>query len=173
MNQMSMAGNMPGNMSGFPGHPGLGNMPMPNNMPNGAVGRMGDDHIEEANYEAKLNSLIYGYFFSRGQYDVARSLKESGASFDPPIVHGDNDLNGADNMHTDTKDGINDLKPPGDLPDVKGLMNDGQGGPFLLSWFTLFLDVYFAQRKDPRATANASLYVDHTQVCAYRFHGRA
>lgn len=29
-------------------------------------------------------------------------------------------------MHTDTKDGINDLKPPGDLPDVKGLMNDGQ-----------------------------------------------
>ena len=169
MNQMSMTGNM----AGFPGHPALGNMPMPDNIPNGAVGRMGDDHIEEANYEAKLNSLIYGYFFNRGQYDVARSLKESGASFDPPIVHSDNEMNGADNMQTDSKDGINDIKPPLDLPDVKGLMNDGQGGPFLLSWFTLFWDVYFAQRKDRRATANASIYVNHTQVCSHRFHGTA
>ena len=156
------------NMAGFPGNPGLGNMPMPNNIPNGVVGRVGDDHIEEANYEAKLNSLIYGYFFNRGQYNVARALKDSGASFDPAIEHSNDDMNGADGMHTDSKDGINDIKPPNDLPNVKGLMDDGQGGPFLLSWFTLFWDVFWAQRNHKRATGNASMYVHHTQVCNQR-----
>ena len=160
MNQMNMA-------AFNAGGPGLGNMPMQNNGPNGTVGRVMDEHppVDDANYEAKLNTFIYGYFITKGKYDAARALKESGMQFDPPLDGSDGGMNGAeDNMQTDSKDGI-DMARPGDLPDVKSIQSDGQGGSFLLSWFALFWDVYFAQRKNARATPQAAMYVQHTQVC--------
>lgn len=157
MNQM--------NMSGFnAGNGALGNMPMPNHGPNGVGGRMPDDH-EDINYESKLNSYIYGYFCTKGKWDLARSLKDSGLEFDPPLQN--DNANGAnDGMQTDSKDGI-DLKRPDDLPEVQNL-DDRQGGSFLSSWFALFWDIFAAQRKYSRASANANQYVTQTQVRAPR-----
>ena len=120
---------------------------------------MPDDH-EDTNYEAKLNAYIYSYFCVKGKWDLARALKDSGLEFEPRLLN--DNANGAnDNMQTDSKDGI-DLKRPDDLPDV-GLV-DAQGGSFLSSWFALFWDIYAAQRKSSRASANASQYVTQTHV---------
>ena len=154
MNQMNMAGFNAGN-------PALGNIPMPNNGPNGAV-RMAE-HVDNNSVEAKLNTLIYSYFCEKGQYEPARALKNSGVQFDPPIDGGD--VNGVDDsMHTDSKDNI-DKNRPDDLPNVKSAMDDGQGGSFLLSWFALFWDIYFAQRKAPHSKTAALQYVQNSQVC--------
>ncbi len=147
------------NMAGFnPGSAALGNM----QMVNGAGGRMAEDPADDnTNMEPKLNSYIYGYLCTTGQYDAARALKNSGARFEPPFEN--DDSNGDGNMPADSKDGI-DFDRPKDLPNIKNLANDGQGGSFLLSWFSLFWDIYFAHRKDPRSSSHASLYVQHTQV---------
>ncbi|CAD6591660.1 MAG: hypothetical protein ASARMPREDX12_006267 [Alectoria sarmentosa] len=151
MNQMNMGGFNAGNGA-------LGNMPMPNHGPNGVGGRMPDDH-EDTNYEAKLNAYIYGYFCVKGKWELARALKDSGVEFEPPLVN--DNANGAnDSMQTDSKDGI-DLKRPDDLPDIN--LGDGQGGSFLSSWFALFWDIFSAQRKSNRASANAMQYVTQTQ----------
>jgi hypothetical protein len=155
MNQMNMAGFNAGNVA-----LGHNNMPMPNNGPNG-VARMPEEQVEDTNYEAKLNGFIYGYLCKRKLYDAARELKNSGVPFDPSLD--DNAANGVDsNMHTDSKDNI-DKDRPADLPEFKG-GDDGQGGSFLLSWFALFWDIYFAQRRNSRASNNAIQYVQHTQV---------
>ena len=155
MNQMNMAGFGTGN-------PALGNMPMANSGPNGAAGRVTEDG-DEPNYENRLNTFIYGYFCSKGQWEMARTLKNSGVGFEPPLV-GNKEVNGSEDhgMQSDSKDGV-DSKQPDDLPDVK-MLNDANGGSFLLSWFQLFWDIYFAQRKNTRASSNATIYVQHTQV---------
>ena len=156
MNQMNMGGFSAGNSA-------LGNMPMPIHGPNGVGGRMPDDH-EDTNNEAKLNAYIYGYFCVKGKWELARALKDSGVEFDPPLLN--DNANGAnDNMQTDSKDGI-DLKRPDDLPDFQHLGGDAQGGSFLSSWFALFWDIFSAQRKSSRASANAMQYVTQTQVRA-------
>lgn len=157
MNQMTMGGFNAGNGA-------LGNMPMPNHGPNGVGGRIPDDH-EDTNYEAKLNAYIYVYFCFKGKWELARALKDSGVEFDPPLVN-DNTNGANDSMQTDSKDGI-DLKRPDDLPEVQTL-GDGQGGSFLSSWFALFWDIFSAQRKSNRASANAMQYVTQTQVHAPR-----
>ena len=154
---------MNANMAGFnAGNAALGNIPMVNNVPNGAM-RLPEEQVDETpNYEGKLNSLIYQYFCTKGEYDSARAVKNSHMVFDPPLNAGD--VNGMDDpMQTDSKDGI-DKNRPDDLPDVKGIMHDGQGGSFLLGWFCLFWDIYFAQRKKPQASHNAMQYVQHTTV---------
>lgn len=148
------------NMAGFnPGNTALGNMPMTNGG-NNAAGRMAEEPADE-NLEHKLNAFIYSYLCNRGQYDAARALKNGNAQFDPVLEN--NDVNGDGKMQIDSKDGI-DLHRPDDLPNVINIPHDGQGGPFLLSWFSLFWDIYFAQRKDPRSSNSASMYVQHTQV---------
>lgn len=152
MNQMNMAGFNAGNVA-----LGHNNMQMPNNGPNG-VARMPEEHVEDANYEGKLNYFIYGYLYNKRLYDAARELKNSGVPFDPSLEEGD--MNGVDNnIHTDSKESI-DKDRPTDIPEFKGI-HDGQGGPFLLSWFALFWDIYFAQRKNNRASNNAMQYVQH------------
>ncbi|KAL6713948.1 hypothetical protein ACLMJK_008442 [Lecanora helva] len=141
------------------GNPAFGNMPMPPNGPNGGM-RISDERIEETNYEGKLNMLIYGYLCHKGQYEAARAFKNSGMPFDPAI--GENDVNGVDeSMHTDSKDNI-DKNRPDDLPDVNK-QYDGQGGTFLLSWFAIFWDIYFAQRKDKRASNNSMQFIQQSQ----------
>lgn len=162
MNQMNMGGFNAGNGA-------LGNMPMPNHGPNGVGGRMPDEH-EDTNYEAKLNAYIYGYFCVKGKWDLARALKDSGVEFEPPLVN--DHANGSnDSMQTDSKDGI-DVKRPDDLPDPHQL-GDGQGGSFLSGWFALFWDIFSAQRKSNRSSANAMQYVTQTQVCALYSHAYA
>ena len=151
MNPMAMGGMNPGN-------PTMGGgMPMMNNVANGAQIRQPDDH-EETNYEARLNTYIYGYFLKKKQWDLARSLKNSGEVFEPPIVHGEGNTNGAENE--DSKDGIDSKRPP-DLPQV----SDEPGYSFLLNWFALFWDIYWAQHRSNRATSNATQFVTMSQAC--------
>ena len=122
MNPMNMAGMNAGN-------PAMGGgMPMMNNGANGVQIRQPEEQ-EETNYESRLNTYIYGYFLKKGQWDLARALKNSGQQFEPEIVHPEGAMNGA-NDQNDTKDGID--KRPDDLPDIGG---DDQSGTFLLSWF--------------------------------------
>ncbi len=152
------------NMAGLNGGGGsLGGMPLMNNGTNGATPRVGNDN-EEPNYEARLHTFIYDYFLKNEQWECARALYNSGLNMDPPPRPSDDDVNGAadDPMHTDSKDGLGS-KRPSDLP-LAGNLADQQGNSFLLEWFALFWDVYFAQKKSNRATQHANLYVQHSQV---------
>ncbi len=152
------------NMAGLNGGGGsLGGMPLMNNGTNGATPRVGNDN-EEPNYEARLHTFIYDYFLKSEQWACARALFNSGLNMDPPPRQSDGDVNGAadGSMHMDSKDGL-DPKRPSDLP-LAGNPADQQGNSFLLEWFALFWDVYFAQKKNSRATEHANLYVRHSQV---------
>ena len=141
---------------------GGGGMPMMNNGANGATPRPGNEE-DEPDYEARLNTYIYDYFLKHQQYNCARTILNSGM---PLKTSPKGDVNGADDMHTDSKDDL-DAKKPDDLPPA-GVPQDPQGQSFLLEWFGLFWDVFFAhQRKAPPGSA-AMQYVAHTQVCFRR-----
>ena len=144
MNQMNMPGMNPGN-------PAMAGMPMMNNIPNGTPPRQ-NSSSESANYESKLNSWIYGYLIEKRQWDLARGLKGSGLLFDPILENPEEEINGVDE---DSKNGITDNKRPPDLPSAKKVQ-DVQGGSLLLSWFSLFWDMYAAQRHHPEASKAAN-----------------
>ncbi|KAI4165909.1 MAG: hypothetical protein LQ342_000340 [Letrouitia transgressa] len=138
-----------------------GGMPIMNNGANGATPRPGNEE-DDPDYETRLNTYIYDYFLKHEQYDCARSILNSGLSVKTVSKRRDGDVNGAGDMHTDSKDDLDSKRPP-DLP-LADLPPDPQGGSFLLEWFGLFWDVFFAhQRKMPPATAQAMQYVAHTQ----------
>ena len=151
MTQMNMAGMNPGN-------PALGGLPMMNNMPNGAMPRQGGEQ-DGISYDAKLNVWIYAYLLDKGQWDVARSFKNSNLTFEHPLVDRDEDING---NAEDTKNG--DSKKPNDLPSTRH-GQDAQGGSLLLSWFSLFWDMYAAQRRMPEASKGANHLVEQNRVC--------
>ena len=151
-------------MAGLNGGGGtLGGMPLMNNGTNGATPRVGND-TEQPDYEARLHHFIYDYFLKNENWECARALITSGLAMDPPPRPNDGDVNGAVDgpMHTDSKDGL-DSKRPSDLPPA-GAVADQQGNSFLLEWFALFWDVFFAQKKSGRASQHAALYVQHSQV---------
>lgn len=153
MNQMNMAA-----MNG--GNPAMGGIPMMNNGANGIQPRQAKQH-EEIDYTARLNSHVYGYLLHLCQWDVARSFKNSGMKFEPPIVNSDSDVNGMDGT---SKVGMDGSKRPDDLPEVSGI-KDRQGQPFLLTWYSMFWDVFWAQKKDTeRASAAATEFVQLSQA---------
>lgn len=127
---------------------------------NGAAPRPAGEP-EEVSYEAKLNAYIYGYFIDRKQWDSARALKNSGAPFFPTF---DANTNGADEPKAhDSKNGL-DPKRPDDLPEIPGV-DYTQGGSFLLGWFSLFWDIYWAQRPNGKVPSKESVqYVNQSQV---------
>ena len=153
MNQMNMAGMNPGN-------PGMGGMSsMMNNLPNGATPRQngGQEGVE---YEARLNTMMYGYFLDKKQWDLARSLKNSNLTFLPPIENSEEELNG---VGEDSKNGIADDRKPADLPSAKGALGI-QGGSFLLGWWSLFWDMYSAQQGSPLASKGANHLMAQNKV---------
>ena len=140
-----------------------GGMPMMNNGANGATPRLGNEE-EEPDYEERLNTYIYDYFVKHQRYDCAKAMLKGDMPLKTAQKRRDGDVNGAGNMHTDSKDDL-EFKKPDDLP-LAGIMTDPQGASFLLEWFGLFWDVFFAhQRKAPPASAQAMQYVARTQVC--------
>ena len=140
-----------------PGNPAMGGMPMMNNMQNGVMPRPGGEQ-GGINYDARLNAWIYGYLLDKGQWELARSLKNSNLVFEPPLSNGDEDINGASE---DTKTG--DKKKPDDLPSARHAQ-DEQGGSMLLSWFSLFWDMYAAQRRRPEASKGANHLMEQNRV---------
>ncbi|KAL8769173.1 MAG: hypothetical protein Q9209_004807 [Squamulea sp. 1 TL-2023] len=141
-----------------------GAMPMMNNGANGATPRLGNEE-EEPDYEARLNTYIYDYFVKNQRYDCAKAMLKGDMPLRTVQKRRDGDMNGASNMHTDSKDDL-ESKIPDDLP-LAGVPTDPQGASFLLEWFGLFWDVFFAhQKKAPPASAQAMQYVSRTQLFA-------
>lgn len=164
MNQMNVAGMNPG--AGGP----VGGVPMVNN---GSAAPRNDGTMHNISEQMinNLNTYIYDYFLKRGYHDSARAiLKEDAAkvSTESPIKSSpghrrDNEVNGVDGdaMMTDGKDGEK-IKIPDDLP-RPNLPSESQQSPFLLDWFSLFWDFFWAQRK--RGNSNdVRQYLQHNQV---------
>ena len=142
------------------GNPSMAGMPMMNSIHNGTPPRQSSS-LEGVNYEHKLNSWIYGYLIEKKQWDVARGLRNSGLIFDPILENPEEEMNGVDE---DSKNGITNNKRPTDLPSAKHIQ-DVQGGSLLLSWFSLFWDMFAAQRHPAEASKAANhLWTQH-KVC--------
>ena len=165
MNQLNIAAMNPGAIP-----PGAG-VPMINN---GSAAPRGDgtmNNISEAMVN-NLNTHIYDYFLKRGYFECARALvRDESIKLNTdvkasPSQRRDGDMNGVegDAMMTDGKDG-DKLNIPDDLP-RPNLASESQQSSFLLDWFSLFWDFFWAQRK--RGNSNdAKQYLAHTQVLLY------
>lgn len=165
MNQMNVAGMNPG--VGGP----VGGVPMMNN---GSTAPRNDGNMNMNSSELMINNLntyIYDYFLKRGYHDCARALVQDESiklNTDPgtktsPGSRRDGDTNGVDGdaMMTDGKDGEK-IKIPDDLP-RPSLPNESLQSSFLLDWFSLFWDFFWAQRKRGNH-ADVRQYLQHTQV---------
>lgn len=166
MNQMNVPGMNPG-----VGGPGNG-VPMINNgaappRSDAAVNQIPDAMINN------LNTYIYDYFLKRGYHDCARALVQdesiklnTDSAKSSPNQRRDGEMNGvdADAMMTDGKDGER-IKIPDDLP-RPSVSSECPQSSFLLDWFSLFWDFFWAQRK--RGNSNdVRQYLSHTQVLPF------
>ncbi|KAJ5121150.1 LisH dimerization motif subgroup [Penicillium bovifimosum] len=160
MNQMNVGMN-PG--AGGP----VGGVPMMNN---GSTASRNDGAMNNPDIMINnLNTYIYDYFLKRGYHDCARALVQDesiklNTDTNPKSSPGnrrDGDVNGMDpdSMMTDGKDGEK-MKIPDDLP-RPNLPNESASS-FLLDWFCLFWEFFWAQRK--RGNSNdIRQYLQHTQ----------
>jgi len=117
-----------------------------------------------------FNTYIYEYFLRYEMYDCARALLSQGdANVKVSKDDGRRDENGnllgnglgGDPMETDSKDDM-DSKRPSDLP-APMLPMPLPDSCFLFEWFSLFWDVFNAQ-KGKGANGPVNQYVAHTQV---------
>jgi hypothetical protein len=158
--------NMPMNMGGPVGAP----VPMMNNggLPPQAIGPR-QMQVSPENQRTLLNTYIYEYFIRNNMFDCARQLLQSDQQVN---VQKDgnrrrdengNPINGLgdDPMDTDSKDDV-DAKLPEDLPAPKLPMPASETS-FLYEWFSLFWDIFHAQRAKG-GTGPVNQYVSHTQV---------
>src|SRR5438045_8259710 len=164
MTNMNMAGMNP------VGHP-VGGMP---SMNNGAVSMA---RVQQHESRANLNTYIYEYFLKMELYTAARALLNSdlqlhlvpNSSKTSPARRRDENGNVIDSgvdgesMDADSKDDI-DSKRPDDLPAPK-VPSDCPQSCFLYDWWSVFWDIFAAQRTDARGAALH--YVQHTKVCVY------
>ncbi|ODH41769.1 hypothetical protein ACO22_01347 [Paracoccidioides brasiliensis] len=166
MNQMNVAGMNPG--AGGP----VGGIPMMNNGSSALRSDPGNQILQGDNV-VQLNTYIYDYFLKRGYHDCARALiqDESFTMSTSPVPKStphrrDGEMNGVDGdaMVTDSKDEVKH-RIPDDMP--RPNIPPGQGGDFqqtsfLLDWFNLFWDIFWAQRKRSK-NPEAMQYVQQTQ----------
>ncbi|KAJ5806914.1 hypothetical protein N7474_010506 [Penicillium riverlandense] len=156
MNQMNVAGMNPG--VGGP----VGGVPMINN---GSTAPRNDGNMNNPEIMINnLNTYIYDYFLKRGYHDCARALVQDESiklnTDSGKTSPGSRDMNGVDDMMTDGKDGEK-IKIPDDLP-RPSLPSEGQQSSFLLDWFSLFWDFFWAQRKKGNSN-DVRQYLQHTQ----------
>jgi hypothetical protein len=163
MNQMNVTGMNPG--AGGP----VGGVPMMNN---GSTAPRNDGNVNNIPETMinNLNTYIYDYFLKRGYHECARALVKDESiklNTEPPTKtspgHRREDMNGVegDAMMTDSKDG-DKMKIPDDLP-RPNLASESQQSSFLLDWFSLFWDFFWAQRKKGNSN-DVRQYLQHTQV---------
>lgn len=113
--------------------------------------------------KTKLNTYIYDYFMKNEHWDLARALQKSQLPMQTTKIP-PRRPNGADDGGDDSKDDI-DKRPP-DLPypaDMHQLTNENS---FLLDWFQLFWEMFWAPRRDPKIKPGQSAmqYMDYTKV---------
>ncbi|KAJ5895548.1 hypothetical protein N7495_007239 [Penicillium taxi] len=157
MNQM--------NVGGMPGVGGpVGGVQMMNN---GSAAPRNDGTMNNSPEVMinNLNTYIYDYFLKRGYYDCARALYQDESikiNTDPgtKTSPGSRDVNGLDPdaMMTDGKDGEK-MKIPDDLP--RPSLQE-QPSSFLLDWFSLFWEFFWAQRKRGNSP-DVRQYLQHNQ----------
>ena len=157
MNQINMPGLNPGPMGGVPM---MGNG---STIPRNDMGASPDGMINN------LNTYIYDYFLKRGYHECARALVQDESiklNTEPPVKMspGHREVNGVDSesIMSDVKGG-DKLKVPDDLP-RPNLPSEGQQSSFLLDWFSLFWDFFWAQRKKGNSN-DVRQYLQHNQVC--------
>ncbi|MCJ1287256.1 hypothetical protein MMC26_006604 [Xylographa opegraphella] len=157
MNHMNMNGLNVGNGATV-------GMPMMSNGTNGVTSRTGNDQDRELEYKTRLNTYIYDYLLKQESYDCARALLKSGLAVQ--IINKPSPgrrPNGTDegSIDADSKDDIESQRPH-DLPLPE--IAHGTDNSFLLEWFSVFWDIFFAARKDSKKTSHqAYQYVQHTQ----------
>ena len=143
-----------------------GGMPMMSNGTNGVVSRTGSDQDRELDYKSRLNTYIYDYLLKQESYDCARALLKSGLTVQTTNKPSPGRrLNGIDegSIDADSKDDIESQRPH-DLP-LPEFVDGTDSNSFLLEWFSLFWDMFFAARKDSKKTSHQAMqYVQHTQV---------
>lgn len=156
MNPINIAG-MAG-MNAMPGGP-VGGVPMMNTQ---SVSR--DQNMTQESVYMQLNTCIYDYFLKRGQFDVARMLlNDDNIKLDTDDAKSSpNHMNGVDGDTSmgDTKD--DKIRIPDDFPRPRVPMDSGNS--FLYEWFSLFWDIFAAQRKRPPMNQMAQAYVNSSQV---------
>ncbi|GAM43501.1 hypothetical protein TCE0_050f18365 [Talaromyces pinophilus] len=155
MNSINIAG-MAG-MNAMPGGP-VGGVPMMNTQ---SVSR--EPNMTQESVYMQLNTCIYDYFLKRGQFDVARMLlNDENIKLDTDDVKSSpNHMNGVDGDTSmgDTKD--EKIRIPDDFPRPRVPMDSGNS--FLYEWFSLFWDIFAAQRKRPPMNQMTQAYVNSSQ----------
>ena len=101
------------------------------------------ENLEEM--KTKLNTFIYDYFLRNEQFDLARALKNSQLSTNTTKTAPSRKLNGEENGD-DAKDDF-DAKKPADLPYPSDVPGGATDNCFLLDWFQIFWEMFFAPRK--------------------------
>lgn len=137
----------------------FGGMSLMNNGANGATPRAGSDQ-GEIDFEARLNGYIYDFLLKTENFSTAKSMLESGVKMYPSTKERENPNGTDDAVRPDSKEDM-DSKRPGNLPPVYPDVSSS----FLLDWFSVFWDFYFARMSSPFATPNTKSFLSHTQVC--------
>ncbi|CAG8891746.1 unnamed protein product [Penicillium salamii] len=160
MNQMNVGMN--------PGVGGpVGGVPMINNGSSASRNDASMNNPEQL--ISNLNTYIYDYFLKRGYHDCARALLQDesiklNTENNPKTSPGSrrDDVNGMDPdaMMTDGKDGEK-IKIPDDLP-RPSIPNNESPSSFLLDWFNLFWDFFWAQRNKKNG-GDIRAYLQHNQ----------
>lgn len=149
----------------------MGGVPMINN---GSTASRNDGTMNNPDVMINnLNTYIYDYFLKRGYHDCARALLQDesiklNTDNNPKTSPGnrrDGDVNGMDPdaMMTDGKDGEK-IKIPDDLP--RPNLPSESASSFLLDWFSLFWDFFWAQRNKGNRN-DVRQYLHHTQVQSF------
>lgn len=111
----------------------------------------------------QLNTYIYDYFLKRGYHDAARALindEQFTMSVSKSPRH-DGDTNSMKTDKVDVKDETQ-LNIPHDLP-RPNLNDDTPQTSFLLDWFNVFQDIFYALHKRGK-NVEAMQYLQQTQV---------
>jgi hypothetical protein len=132
-------------------------------MMNSGVGTPSSNTSQDA-MKASLNTYIYEYLLKLGHFELARSLVKNDKFEINTIIkqspgrRKDGDMNG-DAMDMDGNDEI-----PEDLP--RPHTQDSPGNGFLFDWFSLFHDMFQAQRQkgNGQDTSIARQYISQTTV---------
>lgn len=137
---------------------------------NGSSASRNDSMNNPEQLISNLNTYIYDYFLKRGYHDCARALLQDesiklNTENNPKTSPGSrrDDMNGMDPdaMMTDGKDGEK-IKIPDDLP-RPSIPNGESPSSFLLDWFNLFWDFFWAQRNKKNG-GDIRQYLQHNQV---------
>lgn len=161
MNSINMAG-MAG-MNAMPGGP-VGGVPMMNS---GSAAPRNEPPVNQDGLHMQLNTYIYDYFLKRGQFDIAKMLLTDESikldtDHDPKTSPNMNGADGDTSM-TDGKD--EKIKIPDGFPRPRVPIDNGNS--FLFEWFSLFWDIFAAQRKRGTSNPMTQQFVQHSQVCSF------